>query len=246
MTEKQPRRRGGIVWAALALALALGGGTLIWLGLQERPPAETPQPSSEYSISAEEALAAAAEQAPPLAIPEGIRDELGPFVRTEPVPTEPAIDPAAAPGSGGRAHLQVPSIYVDAAVVPHGVTERNVMTLPSDLSKVGLLNTVQPLRAERGSTVLAGHVTYHGNHGALYFLGEVKPGATIRTWDERGQRSDWVVSGVRLYRYGELPDALFDTDGERRLHLVTCGGDVVETSRGWSYSDNIVVTSVPA
>lgn len=239
---QRSRGRGAVPWVVLALVLALAGGALIWAGLRERPPEQTPQPSREYSLTPEEAVASAA-AAPTtevtLALPEEVTpEELGPFVRTEPVPAEPP--------AGFASHLQVPSIYVDAGVVNHGVTEDNVMTLPSDLSKVGLLDTVQPLSAEQGSTVLAGHVTYHGQRGALYYLGEVPPGSRIQTWDDAGQRQDWVVSGVRLHRQGELPDEIFATDGERRLHLVTCGGEIVETSRGWLYSDNIVVTAVPA
>ncbi|MBB1482899.1 sortase [Tessaracoccus sp. MC1865] len=241
------RRRGwrAGLWVLLAVALTMGGGYLVWSGLQERPPGETPEPSRQFSMSAEEAIAARPSAAPdvePLVIEEEAKAELGPFVRTEPV-EEPPAD-----GDGGGSfvsRLQIPSIYVDAGIVNQGVSADNAMTLPRNLSKVGLLNTVQPLRAGTGSTLLAGHVVYSGDRGALYYLGEVEPGASISTWDDRGRRQEWVVSGVHLYRQTELPDRLFATDGERRLHLVTCGGDFIRTSRGWIYSDNIVVTAVP-
>ncbi|GAA4894383.1 hypothetical protein GCM10025789_09560 [Tessaracoccus lubricantis] len=228
------------LWVLLAVALAAGGGFLVWKGLQERPPEETPEPSRTFSMSAEEAVAARPSDAPDvetIVIPPELKESLGPYVRTEPVPEDTEGDFIS--------RLQIPSIYVDAGIVDQGVSADNAMNLPRNLSKVGLLDTVQPLRARSGSTLIAGHVVYNGDRGALYYLGEVKPGAAVSTWDDRGRRQEWVVSGVHLYRQTELPDELFATDGERRLYLVTCGGDFIRTSRGWLYSDNIVVTAVP-
>ena len=144
-------------------------------------------------------------------------------------------------------HLYIPSLYVSAPVVPQGVTSSNEMSLPDNLHHVGLLDTTSPLDAGAGSTLIAGHVTAGGHPGALYLLGRVQPGASVSTVDAAGQRTDWVVTSVRNYHKTSLPAEIFRTNGERKLTLVTCGGDIIRTPDGrWTHEDNIVVTATPA
>lgn len=247
---------------ALALVCALvfvAGGYLVVHGLREAPPEETPTPEAEFSLTVEEALSldrAAADE--PLEIPDGL--DLGPFVNTEPVvvPGPGAAAPAAETDEsrdvGGQSgedpgaahHLYVPSIYVSAPIVPQGVTSSNEMSLPDDLHQVGFLDTTSSLGATEGSTLIAGHVTQQGNHGALYFLGKVRPGATVVTTDEAGTPTRWAVTSVHNYRKTSLPDEVFDTTGPRTLTLVTCGGEIIRTDDGrWTHTDNIVVTATP-
>ncbi|MCK0113327.1 class F sortase [Ornithinimicrobium sp. F0845] len=246
------------------LALFAAGGVLVYRGLQEEPPAPTPTPDQEFSISLEEALEtdrATADE--PIVIPEGI--DLGPYVNTEPVTVPPAPDAGdgrpggdagdgSGPGSGqGTApeldpanHLYIPSIYVSAPVVPQGVTSSNEMSLPTDLRQVGLLDTTSPLGADEGSTLVAGHVTQQGNHGALYFLGRLRPGASVTTVDAEGAHTTWAVTSVRNYRKTSLPPEIFADTGTRMLTLVTCGGPIIRTSDGrWTHTDNIVVIARP-
>ncbi|GAA1147272.1 class F sortase [Ornithinicoccus hortensis] len=228
----------------VVLALLAAGGLLVWRGLAEQPPEATPTPSEEFTITAEQArelaLGAAAD-GDLFRIPEG--EDFGPYVRTEPVPTPPDGGTASADWSG---RLQIPSIMVDAPIIDEGVTPQNTMSLPDDLSLVGRLETTAPLEAAEGVTLLAGHVTWRGDHGALYFLGEVGPGARVDTWDEQGERTTWAVSSVELFDKQALPDRLFTPDGERRLVLVTCGGPIIQLGGGdWTHESNIVVTAVP-
>lgn len=141
---------------------------------------------------------------------------------------------------------QIPMIQVDAMIEEQGVIAQNTMSLPDDLSRVGRLDTTQSLSADEGVTLLAGHVTWRGSHGALYFLGAVRPGATIDTWDADGARTTWAVTSVELFNKQALPDQIFATDGPRRLVLVTCGGPILQLPDGrWTHEDNIVVTAVP-
>ena len=239
------------------LAFFVAGGLLVYRGLQEEPPAPTPTPDQEFSISLDEALEVDREAADlPIEIPQGV--DLGPYVNTEPV-TVPAA-PGAGGGAGGGSgegtggagesnlpnHLYIPSIYVSAPVVPQGVTSSNEMSLPADLRQVGLLDTTSPLGADEGSTLVAGHVTQQGNHGALYFLGRLRPGASVTTVDAAGEHTTWAVTSVRNYRKTSLPAEIFADSGTRMLTLVTCGGPIIRTSDGrWTHTDNIVVIARP-
>jgi hypothetical protein len=231
------------------------GAALVVVALRGGAPAATPAPDREFSLRPQEALAidpAVADR--PVALPTG--EDLGPYVNTSPV-SLPAADatsgtaPTAAgddAGSAGPAsHLYIPSLYVSAPIVPQGVSSANEMNLPDDLRHVGLLDTTSALDADSGSTLLAGHVTVGETPGALYLLGRVSPGASVSTVDEDGARTDWVVTSVRSYRKSSLPPDIFDTEGDRTLTLVTCGGEIVRTpDRRWTHEDNIVVTAIPA
>lgn len=228
---------------ALACALVfVAGGFLVVRGLQEAPPEETPTPDREFSLSVEEALSIDHDEADrELELdPEA---DLGPFVNTDPV-TVP--DPEHPSEDNPVNHLYIPSIYVSAPVVPQGVTSSNEMSLPDDLREVGLLDTTSPLDATEGSTLIAGHVTQQGNHGALYFLGRLRPGATVVTTDGAGAQTRWAVTSVHNYRKTSLPPEIFEASGSRTLTLVTCGGEIIRTEDGrWTHTDNIVVTATP-
>lgn len=252
----------------LVLGMLLAGLALVCSGLATGPPEATPTPPGTVRVEAHEARRLAASEAgvPPLAIPEGF--DPGRYVRTQPV-AEPVAEPVDGPGTGpstapgvssvadagppraGEAvawvdRVQIPSIYVDALLEEHGLTPGNAMSLPENLSRVGRLSTTRSLHAAAGSTLLAGHVTWNGENAALYYLGAVRPGASVRTWDGAGRRIDWAVTSVELFGKQALPDEIFAGDGPRRLVLVTCGGPLVRRADGtWSYEQNIVVTAVP-
>lgn len=220
------------------------GSALVFVALRGTAPDATPVPDQEFALSPQEALqidAAVADR--PIPLPTG--EDLGPYVNTSPV-----VVPAAEDGTGPdnpTNHLYIPSLYVSAPVVPQGVNSSNEMNLPDNLHHVGLLETTSPLDADAGSTLIAGHVTAGGSPGALYFLGRVQPGASVSTVDEDGERTDWVVTSVRNFHKTSLPADIFETDGERTLTLVTCGGAIIRTADGrWTHEDNIVVTATPA
>ncbi|MBC8092483.1 MAG: class F sortase, partial [Pseudonocardia sp.] len=52
------------------------------------------------------------------------------------------------------------------------------------------------------------------------------------------------VSEIQQVTKDALPAGLFDTGGERRLALVTCGGSFDRDAR--SYRDNLIVWAVPS
>lgn len=219
------------------VVLFVFGGYLVYTGLQEQPPEPTPTPDAEYSVNAEDARQLDRDEADRSGIAAACAADGPEFNRASiELPAEGTVTD----------HLFIPSINVSAPISGYGVNSRNVMQLPTDMRRVARLETSATLGADAGSTVLAGHVTYLGDHGTLYCLGKVQPGATIVTADESGRQTTWVVTSARNYRKQELPEELFATDGERQLALVTCGGEIVPTPSGnWTYEDNIVIVAVP-
>lgn len=226
---------------ALAVVMAAGAGVALWLylGSGQDEPVNTPAPVADLTLEPEQARQLAGDvEGVDLDARIAADGDLGPHVRTSPVVLEE---------SRGPLHVQVPSVRIDAPVQVQGIAGTQ-MTLPSDLSRLGLLSTTAPLAAtDEGSTLVAGHVSYQGSNGAMFYLGLTRPGQTVRTWDETGALTEWVITDVRLFRKEALPDEIFQPTGvQRQLNLVTCGGQLYRTSTGyWHHDSNIVVTAVP-
>jgi hypothetical protein len=135
--------------------------------------------------------------------------------------------------------LTVSSIGTAASVVPVGVRQDGSLELPTP-SQVGWWQGGAAPGAARGSVVLAGHVdTAEGNHGSLYNLSAIPPGATIRL-ATRTKTFTYKVVALRTYPKQALPRSLFDRTTAGRLVLITCGGPYDH-----GYTRNVVAYAVP-
>ena len=157
--------------------------------------------------------------------------------------------PAAA-GIGDRAdtaaatapvRVQVPSLGIDADVVPVGVRrDRRDGAARRPAASAG----GHPARswAAAGSAVLAGHVdTAEVGLGALAVL-RIEPGAEVVVGAADGTSTRWRVVGRERVDKAALPvDDLFRRDGPARLVIVTCGGEYLPEVPG--YRDNVVVVA---
>jgi sortase (surface protein transpeptidase) len=152
------------------------------------------------------------------------------------------IDVTAAPAPS---RIALPSIGVDAAIVPVGVEPDGLMTVPEDVSTVGWYRFGAAPGADAGTVVLAGHVDdREQGRGAFFDLRAVEVGDTITTTDETGATTEWRVTGRRTYDKASLPvDVLYRRDGPLSLVLITCGGDFDQSAS--SYENNIVVEAEP-
>lgn len=137
--------------------------------------------------------------------------------------------------------IRLPSLGVDARVVPVGVDPDGLMTVPDDVSTVGWYRFGSTPAIGSGTTVLAGHVDDRvQGRGAFFDLRAVDVGATVTVADEDGEQWTWRVTGRRTYDKASLPiDDLYSRDGAPRLVLITCGGDFDRAAR--SYVSNVVV-----
>jgi sortase (surface protein transpeptidase) len=140
--------------------------------------------------------------------------------------------------------LSLPSLGVDAGVVPVGLEADGGMEVPADVTQVGWYSPGVQAGAA-GTAVLAGHVDSRTQGpGALFDLRRMEPGDPVVVSGD-GETTEWRVTGRTRYAKDELPlDEIFRWDGEPRLVLITCGGDFV--AEDGHYRDNVVVYAEPA
>ncbi|HEX6497739.1 MAG TPA: class F sortase [Micromonosporaceae bacterium] len=141
--------------------------------------------------------------------------------------------------------LRIPSIRVDARVVPIGVDAKTGdLAVPASVDTVGWYALGPDLAAPTGSVVVAGHVdAYDEGAGAFFRLRDLRPGADITVTDATGHDHRYRVVARERYPKTSVPvDRIFTTNGVARLTLITCGGRFDQRTR--SYHDNVVVTAV--
>jgi len=125
------------------------------------------------------------------------------------------------------------------------VTEEGFLGVPEEVSELGWWVGSSPMGSATGTTLIAGHVDSKVA-GLGYFskLSETAVGDTVKVVDGEGRASEFVISEKEEVIKAELPKSVYDTEGERRLALVTCGGPFdKETS---NYRDNLIVWATPA
>jgi hypothetical protein len=156
----------------------------------------------------------------------------------EAAPPEPAVaEPIA---------IRIDRIGVEHRIVPVGLEDDGTMEIPEDVQEIGWYEPgVRP--GEFGSSVLAGHVDSRAQgRGAFFALGSLDVDDDIVLVGADGAEQRWRVTARTRYPKDELPvDELFAWGGaDRRLVLITCGGDFDRSSR--HYTDNVVVLASPA
>jgi LPXTG-site transpeptidase (sortase) family protein len=140
--------------------------------------------------------------------------------------------------------IRVGGIEIAAPVVPVGVEADGQMEVPTDVDEIGWYS-FGPAPGERGSAVLAGHVSSRTQgKGVFYDLKRVEPGDVIEVDHEDESTTIYTVVAVETIDKGELPtDEIFARDGDPLLTLITCGGSFSRAEN--SYDSNVVVVAVP-
>lgn len=153
-------------------------------------------------------------------------------------PPEPALFPVPR-------RVSIPSLDVDARIVPVGLEADGAIEIPDDVDIVGWYELGVPPGADRGSAVLVAHRDGRGQgQGVFYDLGAMDVGDRVRVRDDAGTSLEFEVVARESLRKKGLPyDELFTADGPPRLTLISCGGEY-DADRG-GYQDNVIVTAVP-
>ncbi len=155
----------------------------------------------------------------------------------EPPPKSPyrSLDPA------DPVLLLVPSLDIEAPVVPIALSDDLVLDPPRDVIDVGWWNASAQPGAETGSTVIAGHTVKTGG-GALDPLRDVRRGAVVDVRTAEGTMR-YLVQRKKVYDKDELAvnavDVFGQERGDGRLVLVSC-----TDWDGTSYASNVVVFAV--
>lgn len=142
----------------------------------------------------------------------------------------------------GPDEIIVPSVDIEAPIVPIEIDPAGVLTPPADTDIVGWWQRSAEPGSGKGQTVVTGHTVSSGG-GVMNTLGEVDIGALVRVRDE-GKLIDYRVTGVFKLSREEVADAAENLFGQGtqggRLVMVTCT-DYVDGD----YESNIIVWAEP-
>jgi hypothetical protein len=151
----------------------------------------------------------------------------------------PALSAPPSPASGVPVRLSLPTLGVDAPVVPVGLESDGTMQIPG-AQEAGWYSPGRRPGAATGSAVIAAHIDYGGRVGVFFRLPELQVGAEISVQDDEGTVHRFVVTERFQVGKADLPvEELFRTGGGPTLTLITCGGAFDPDER--RYRDNIVV-----
>lgn len=157
-------------------------------------------------------------------------------LRRAPPPAPPAAAAHGVPTGRGAAPLsrslpvrvRVPSIGVDARVIPLGLGPGRMVRVPS-LGTPMLASWFDQgaTPGQRGSAVLFGHVdTAVTGPAVFYRLGDLRPGDLIYVTRADGQTAVFRVNSVALFPQWSFPSQrVYGYSTDPQLRLVTCGGD---------------------
>ena len=138
--------------------------------------------------------------------------------------------------------LVVPSLRIDAPVVPVPLSSDAVLDPPRDPEQVGWWDRSARPGDGQGTTVITGH-TVHTGGGAMDHIGKVRRGAFVDVVTRHGTMR-YQVDRVRVIGKDRLARKAGKLFGQRhgggRLVLVTCTG-----WNGSYYPSNVVVIGHP-
>lgn len=164
-----------------------------------------------------------------------------------PLPTSESAEVTKRPPERGQVAVQpteliIPSIELNAKIVPVGITARGNMATPNNFADVGWYE-FGPVPGALGSAVLAGHVNDRLNLPAVFGnLEDLKEGDDIYITTALGERLHFVVDRSAVYDFNARADDVFNESGDELLKLITCYGEWLPTAK--THDKRLVVTAV--
>lgn len=160
----------------------------------------------------------------------------------------PAAPSIAAPGYHDMAQpaapvrLVVPSLHVDAPIIPIDISANATLDPPSNPSEVGWWKGSAKPGSLTGQTVITGH-TVHTGGGQMDHLGSIEQGAIIRIvtpLDTMWYQETSVVVYSKEQVTQHAVDLFSQKRTKNRLVLITCTGWT-----GKEYTSNVIVFAKP-
>ncbi len=231
---RSARRPGRVAVTALAVALLVGGGTAVALGLSDRGATPTPPALAAVSASPSPAAPSPAVQ-PSASSPPSAAPSVAPSV----APVEPIEEaaPVAAPVS-----VSIPAIDVSSDLLHLGLRDDGSLEVPEgdDFDSAAWFDG-SPRPGEVGPAVIEGHVSSAARGPSVFFdLATLQVGDTVEVGREDGSVATFEVYDLQQFPKDAFPTVQVygPTEGPE-LRLITCGGTIVESSG--RFDDNIIV-----
>jgi hypothetical protein len=135
--------------------------------------------------------------------------------------------------------IEIPSIGVDAAMIPLGLNRDRTLEVPTDFAQAGWW-TGGARPGQAGPAIIAGHVDSKTGPAVFFRLGDLRRGATIIVDRRDGTGARFRVLGSERYSKSQFPTArVYGSTPGPTLRLITCSG-TFDRSTG-HYVDNTVV-----
>jgi len=143
--------------------------------------------------------------------------------------------------------LVVPSLEIDAPLVPESVDGEGALGLPENPARLAWWRGVRA-GTGAGSVLVAGHLDMQGyGWGPLARIVDLEQGDRAVLRGPHGATATYVLRGVTTIEKKSLPHAgFFGSDGPERLVLVTCGGEYDADRHSWESNVIAVLDPVPA
>ena len=136
--------------------------------------------------------------------------------------------------------IRIPSLDVEAPIIPLGLQEDGSIEVPENPEQTGWwLGGPEP--GERGPAVILGHVDSREEGPAVFFhLRYLEAGDEIHIDRVDGSTVSYAVESIESHDKDEFPtDAVYGPTEQPTLRLVTCGGDFDFDVR--TYEENVIV-----
>lgn len=168
-------------------------------------------------------------------------------VKSEPVVSSPASTsmPSAKMVTKERGtvplNLTIPSIGLDAKIIPVGLQKNGAMEVPEDVMKIGWYKKgSRP--GEDGNVVLAGHVDNYLGKGVFFDLKDVSIDDEVVISNQENTLLYKIVK-IESYPYDDGPiEEIFGFTSQKRLQLITCTGWFNPLTK--NHEERLVVTAI--
>lgn len=135
--------------------------------------------------------------------------------------------------------ISIPSIEVNARVIPLGLNRDRTIEVPKVFSETGWFRP-GPEPGEQGAAVIAGHVASRKGPAVFYRLRHLRPGAVIRVHLQDGSTVRYVAESMIRVRKSRFPTSrVYAQTKQPTLRLITCAGSLNPTTG--QHPDNYIV-----
>ncbi|ANS79155.1 putative secreted protein [Serinicoccus hydrothermalis] len=247
-TPRAARRRGPVLRTALGLALVLGGGTAMAVGLSGPEATPTPPTLADSATASRDVGESTALPAPvPSAAAETQAPEDGDSEDSAGSSTEETADDEAIPVEEPApveepVSVNIPAIGVTSDLLHLGLDDEGALAVPEgDDFDTAAWYDGSPRPGEDGPAVILGHVSSIGRGPSVFFdLAALSVGDTVEVTRADGSEATFEVYDLQQFPKNAFPTAqVYGNTPGPELRVITCAGTISESTG--HYNDNVIV-----